>query len=446
MTLWNRYSNRQASSLDENYFFLANRTIRTYLAFISVIASETSVATIIVFPQIGFSGNLNLIWLPLGYIVGRWIVARFILPDIYQYHKVSIYATVSKTKRANKFLSSFYLLSKFLSSGVRIFLASVALSTLLGYSITGWTLFMGAITAVYCLTGGLRAVVWIDQIQGTIIYLAAAIIIAILLLNDQPYTPLLGTVNFTDFNFKIDNLFYSPLLFFGGMVITIGTHGTDQDILQRLLGTRTIRSAQRALIYSGFGVLVLICAYTIIGYLLHVKSGLQLNPEKPLLDFIVQNDQPVWTILFSILVLAASTSTLAPAIHSMGAVWLAIRNHTTKPGVYYSFLALLGTLVFAEISIELKKTAPRFLDLAIGVMNYVLGGKITIFTYFSFFKQKLTTRSIMVALISGFFVTSIANFLLPITPAWPIITLSATFVSMVCTGLNLLHEKKHMID
>ena len=52
----------------EKEFFLGGRTIRTYLAFLSVVASETSVATVIIFPQIGYAGHLNLIWLPIGYI------------------------------------------------------------------------------------------------------------------------------------------------------------------------------------------------------------------------------------------------------------------------------------------------------------------------------------------------------------------------------------------
>ena len=42
----------------------------------------------------------------------------------------------------------------------------------------------------------------------------------------------------------------------GGMVLTFGSHGTDQIIVQRLLATGNIVSAQKALKASGWLVLL----------------------------------------------------------------------------------------------------------------------------------------------------------------------------------------------
>src|SRR5512134_1026977 len=73
----------RSRAADSEYFF-AGRRLNAAQAFLSVVSSETSVATTVVFPAAGLAGGYVLVWLLLGYIVGRSIVALFYLRKLYE--------------------------------------------------------------------------------------------------------------------------------------------------------------------------------------------------------------------------------------------------------------------------------------------------------------------------------------------------------------------------
>ena len=113
---------------DSEYFF-AGKRLNSVQALLSVISSETSVATTVVFPAAGMAGGYVLIWLLLGYIVGRTIVAAFYLRKLYASSRLTIYRTMSAQHRV---LESAYLLAKYISGGVRFFIGAYALHQILG--------------------------------------------------------------------------------------------------------------------------------------------------------------------------------------------------------------------------------------------------------------------------------------------------------------------------
>lgn len=482
----------QRSGRDRDYF-LANRSLNIFSSFVSVAATETSVATVLIFPQIGFRGGLELLWLPLGYIAGRAIVARFYLKDIYEQHSLSIYATVASAVRT---LSSFYLLSKFISSGVRFFLACFALQTMFGGELLLWIAIMATVTGLYSLTGGLKAVVWTDQLQGMVILVSGIALALFLLSSGGEEIPFPSGRDLINLDASIGNSLFSPALFFGGLVLSIGTHGADQDMLQRVLATKSLTAARRSLLLSGLGAGVVIMLYLLIGYLLQYseagKAG-NLSAETPLIDWLKQNDLALLNGAFALLLLAAAMSTLDSAMHSTGAVWKAVvsagkssnssnsASSWRQRGRLYSFLSLLLLSLFAGLALILKEEAPDLLDLALGSMNYVNGGLIALFTLYIFApapaspgpasdslsdstassdsvagdrsepagkgghpkradseqksKQKLDAITILAAMISGAAVAIYANWLLEPRPAWPWITIASAAVALLAAIL-----------
>ena len=77
----------------------------------------------------------------------------------------------------------------------------------------------------------------------------------------------------------------------GAVFITMGTHGTDQDMVQRMLTAPDIRRSRRSLILSGLADIPIAFTFLSIGLLLwvyyqaHPDPTLPKTPERNLLPF-----------------------------------------------------------------------------------------------------------------------------------------------------------------
>lgn len=382
---------------DGDYFF-ASKRLSAVQALLSVISSETSVATTVIFPAAGFRNGYVLVWLLGGYITGRTVVALFYLRTLYESDRLTIYRTMSANHRL---LEGSYLLAKYISGGARYFVGGYALSQILGGSPMVWIGVVAVCVAGYSLTGGLKAVVVMDQIQSALI-VGTGIFLCFYLFGRVPVH---ATQTPAFFDWNPSNYTFSPVLFLGGAVLSIGSHGADQDLLLRVLSTRTFRAAQRSLILSGFGAALLIGVYLTVGYLLRFSAAEGLDTKSPLASFIMQSDLQFLKGLFLVLLAAAAMSSLDSTIHSTGAVWKSLVN-SKLPGRYWSSLSLFIMVAFAFIFFNLKERYPDFLSLCMGSMNYINGGLIGIFTVFTFFPNRMTGLGITLGLLAGFSVTT----------------------------------------
>jgi Na+/proline symporter len=424
---------------DQDYF-LAGRGVGSVLAFVSVVATETSVATVLVFPQVGFQHGLSLIWLCPGFIAGRWLVARLYLAPIYDNHRLSMYATVTNSRLARQCLSLSYLVAKFISSGVRFYLGGVALSKLFGWELHLAIVLIASIAGVYSLIGGLRAVVYTDQLQGYLILFAGLALVGGLWWPLDPGA--LQSLTWVNLDTSLSNAQFFPVLFLGGLVLSIGSHGADQDMLQRVLATPSLRHARRALILSGLGASVVIVVYLLIGVLLSagVATGrlTGVGAETPLVDYVNMVNVPWVAGGFAVLLIAAAMSTLDSAMHSTGAVWKSILERDSgdddlaRPGHGRGF-SLLSLVILTLVALGFSGVSGyrNFLDLAMSFMNYVNGGLIGVFTLFVWRRRTLGTAVVIAAIFTGFCVTLAAATLLEPRPGW-------TYTTLASAGLALL--------
>ena len=131
---------------------------------------------------------------------------------------------------------------------------------------------IGLATITYTFFGGMRAVLWTDMVQF-FVYVAGAIVALWLLLGELPggWTQMLATAEASGklrlFDFALD--FTNPYVFWaglaGGCFLTLGSHGTDQLMVQRYLCARNLAQAGRALWVSGFVVLAQFALFLLIG-------------------------------------------------------------------------------------------------------------------------------------------------------------------------------------
>ena len=320
------YVGRKEESLKD--FALGGRRIPWWAVFASLIAAETSAGTFFGTPGEGFSHrDYTYLQLAFGTILGRILVSYIFIKPYYDYNVYSIYEYLTArfgvpTKNA---ASAIFMITRVLASGARLYAAAIAL--VLAYEMIrgvqpgqketlfiyiGSTTAIVILTAIYTTFGGIKAVIWTDLIQASIMIGSALIALALLYfaipggwheivqrhgafqISDLITTGLDPAKHGWD---KIKSMFETEYTIFAGLIgaafITMGTHGTDQDMVQRLLTAPDIRRSRRSLISSALADIPIAFTFLSIGLLLwvyyqaHPDPTLSKTPNETFCHFIL---------------------------------------------------------------------------------------------------------------------------------------------------------------
>jgi solute:Na+ symporter, SSS family len=276
-------------------YLLGDRNLPWWAVLLSIVATETSTVTFLSLPGLAFKpegGNLLFLQLTIGYVVGRFVVIFLFLPHFFSGDLFTAYQVLDRrfggvTKQAASIL---FLVTRNLSDGLRLFLTAIVLQQMLNLDLWICIVLTGVVTIVYTFAGGMKSVVWNDCIQFFIYIggalLAGAIILLFLARGSTDLsgvsTDLFGDLSrgwtrlaefgclhdkFRLFDFTLDltrpYTFWSGL--FGGIFVTLASHGSDQLMVQRYLSARSRRAAACALGASGFVVLAQFALFMLIG-------------------------------------------------------------------------------------------------------------------------------------------------------------------------------------
>jgi SSS family solute:Na+ symporter len=350
-------------------YFLGARDLPAWAVLLSIVATETSALTVISIPGIGARGDLTFLQLALGYIIGRVVVAVWLLPGYFAGRQETAYARLESRFGAGtrRLLSAVFLVTRFLGDGVRVFAGAIPLALVTGWSIPLSILAMGLVTLVYTWFGGLKAVVWADVVQ-LVVYVAGGI--AALLIGWQLAGGVWVALSAADAAGKLRMIVTAPSLtspytlvggIIGGGMLSAASHGTDHLIVQRLLATRSLRAARIALVGSGVVVFCQFFLFLLVGTAIWA-AGLaprELPADQLFPRFIVDHLPAGLAGLVVAGILAAAMSTLSSSInalassvtHDLYAGW----TGRTDPGHLYAigraFSAVWGIgLVLAALA------------------------------------------------------------------------------------------------
>lgn len=320
--LW--LSRGQRSSSD---YFLGARDLPAWSVMLSIVATETSAVTVISTPGIGVRGDLTFLQLPIGYLIGRLGVAAWLLPGYFAGEQETAYARLearfgAMTRRA---LSLVFLVTRFLGDGVRIFAGAIPLALLTGWNIPASIVAMGAVTLLYTYVGGLKAVIWADVIQLGI-YLSGGVVALVLAIGmaggaDAAFSLADAADKLRVFDFTpsltIPYTFLGGVL--GGALLSAASHGTDHLIVQRLLATRSLRDARRALVGSGVMVILQFLLFLLVGTMIWAagRAPDDLPSDQVFSRFVIDVFPAGLSGLVIAGILAAAMSTLSSSINAL---------------------------------------------------------------------------------------------------------------------------------
>ncbi len=418
ITAWGAWLGRgQAGATD---YFLGKRDLPWTAVMLSVVATETSTLTFLSIPGVSYLGTVTFLQLTFGYLIGRVIVAAVLIPAYYRGEVSTAYGLLQNRfgLGARRFTSGVFMVTRLFADSVRLFATAIPLAL-----VTGWPyeLSIGVIavmTVIYTYLGGIRAVVWVDVLQMTL-YLAGGLIAIVALQSavGGGWPEILSAAAEADklvlFDWSLD--FGVPYTFWAGLIgggfLTLGSHGTDQLIVQRLLTCRSAGDSQRALIGSGFAVVLQYGLFLLIG--LGLWAFYQARPfeltDEIFARFIVEQLPSGVTGLLIAGVFAAAMSSLSSTMNSLASTsaydfWAPATGTTDEArilrvGKIFTLLwaVLLVGAAILYIPLGRGNTA---VEVALAIASLVYGGLVGAFLL-GLFSTRADQRSVILGMAAG---------------------------------------------
>lgn len=119
-------------------YLLGGRDLPWWAILGSIVATETSTATVLSVPGHGYGVvGFRFLQLAIGYIVGRFLVIQLLLPRYFEGKLMSAYEILGYRfgDSAKRFASILFLVTRNLGDGLRLFLAATVLEKLAGWQI-----------------------------------------------------------------------------------------------------------------------------------------------------------------------------------------------------------------------------------------------------------------------------------------------------------------------
>ncbi len=385
----------------------------------SIVATETSVLTFISVPGLAYRQDWFFLQLALGYILGRILVSIFLLPAYFKTGITSIYEVLGNRFGAEiqKTASAVFLITRVLADGIRFLAVAVIVQIITGWSLGGAVLLIGVVTLVYTILGGIRTVVWVDSFQF-ILYLAGGLLtIGFIVTNlDVPFGSVVGQLA-TEGKFQLVHwgwdLFKEPYVLIsavvGGMLLSFASHGVDYMMVQRVLGTRNLASARKAMVGSGLFVFLQFAIFLFAGSLIYYYlSGVEFAKDREFPTFISTYLPVGLKGLLLAGVLSSAMSTLSSSINSLASStimdWFK-KNPSIKLSRYAS---LFWAVILIGIALVFDEGNEAIIEVGLKIASFTYGGLLGLFIL-SKMKRQFNPASLIVGLVASFLIVFILN-------------------------------------
>jgi solute:Na+ symporter, SSS family len=428
---------RGKNSSIESYL-LGDRNLPWWAILGSIVATETSTATVLSVPGHGFGDTgFKFLQLALGFILGRILVVVFLLPGYFEGKLMSAYEILGvrfgvQTKRVASVL---FLVTRNLGDGLRLFLAAMVLKELVDWPLLWSAVAIGVITMLYTYFGGMRSVVWNDCVQFLIYMVGsiAALFVIVAYLPDG-WSSFYGfaleknKLSMLDFEFSLTKPYTLWAGLIGGATLSLGSHGTDQMMVQRYLSSRSQRDAARAILWSGIVVFAQFALFLLIGMLLAcfyatqeaLPAGIR---NDAIFSYFMIHSFPRNTGLIGLMLAAILAAVMSTLSSSLSASASSVVSDLWLPGCRVRpsenrqvWITRLLTVFFGGLQIAIGVWASTFnksvIDNALTIAGFSSGILLGLFALSVFTKQTNQVSALVGAAI-GLSCMSMVQFGLP---------------------------------
>lgn len=398
---------------DASDYFLGQHRLPWWAIMFSIVATETSALTIISVPGLAAGGNLTFLQLSFGYLVGRIGVAALLLPGYFEGTQETAYQRLERRfgPKARRTAAGIFLVTRSMGEAVRLFATAIPLTVITGWNMPAAILAVAVITVFYAWVGGLRAVVWVDVLQLAV-YLVGGIATLIVATEmaggigsfERAWEA--GKLTVLDFRFT----FTAPYTLWGGLIggalLSAASHGTDHLLVQRLLATRDLSAAKKALIGSGVFVIAQFALFLLVGTSLWLagaaKPGLASDAIYP--TFVAEHLPPGLAGLVVAAILAAAS--VAAALNSLSSAStndfyaaLTGRRDPRHLLLVGRWMTLVWALILVGVAMLFRDRTTPVVVMALSIASLTYGGLLGTYLLGSFWPAA-RERDVIVAVVA----------------------------------------------
>lgn len=270
-------------------FFIGNRNSNWMLVAFGMIGTSLSGVTFVSVP--GTVGDIaggsykafGYFQVVLGYFIGYFVIAFVLLPLYYKMNLTSIYNYLQKRfgNISYKTGALFFIISRTVGATARLYLVIFVLQEFiladLGVPFLVTTLVILLMILLYTFEGGVKTIVYTDTLQTSFMLLGLVVCVFYILnnlnlsfgeamqtLNEKGYTHIFNT----DVNSK--GFFLKQIL--GGMFITIGMTGLDQEMMQKNISVKNLKDSQKNMMTFNVIIVIVNFLFLLLGGLLYLYA------------------------------------------------------------------------------------------------------------------------------------------------------------------------------
>ncbi|MFA6085171.1 sodium:solute symporter [Mucilaginibacter sp.] len=275
-------------SSDNDTFFVANRNSKWYLVAFGMIGTALSGVTFISVPgKVGAPSGDQFAYFQfvLGNAAGFIIIATVLLPLYYRLKLTSIYSYIEGALGtwSYKTAAGIFLISRTIGSAFRLYLVVIVLQRFIfdSYHVPFAATVLICLVLIWSYTfkGGLKTIIITDSLQT--LFLVSSVFLSIFFICRSLHMTIFEAAETIKnssyskvffFNDFLSSKFHFSKEFLGGLFITVGMTGLDQDLMQKNLSLKNIREAQKNM-FSFTAVFVVINIFFLsVGALLYIYA------------------------------------------------------------------------------------------------------------------------------------------------------------------------------
>jgi solute:Na+ symporter, SSS family len=274
---------------DNDTFFTGNKNSKWYLVAFGMIGASLSGVTFISIPGIIHGSGFTYLQMALGYIIGYAIIAFVLLPLYYRLNLTSIYAYLETRfgVATYKIGAGFFILSRLIGAALRMYLVANVLQNFvfnsLGVPFEATVALSILLIWVYTFKGGIKTIIWTDTLQT--LFMLISVGLSIYLISDDLNIAIgdiyheiseagMGTFWQTE-DPMASNYWWKGLL--GGLFITLGMTGVDQDMMQKNLTCKDQNDAKKNMLSFAVVLFFVNILFVTLGGLLFLY--IDANPD-----------------------------------------------------------------------------------------------------------------------------------------------------------------------
>ena len=402
---------------DSKSFFAGNKKSPWFVVAYGAIGASLSGVTFMSVPGWVEQRQFTYMLTVLGYLIGYVLIAFVLLPLYYKLNLISIYEYLKKrfgsaTHRTGSF---FFLLSRTLGASLRMF---IVIWVLYEFVFSHWgisfplTVFLFLILILlFTLRGGVKTIVWTDTLQTTC--MIAALVISFFLVAKQMGLSGMGMFNQvvkSDYFTFINTDFSSRLCWWkqilGGMFITIAMTGLDQEMMQKNLSCKDLKSAQKNMLSFAFILPAVNFLFLCLGSALYIfakKEGITASGDD-LFPYIALNSlTPFAAIVFIVGLISALFPSSDGALTSLTTSfcidqlkmeekteWSKKKKTNIRHLVHLSFaLLFVGIIIFYS-----EHRDKHLIDTLYQIASITYGPLLGLFAFGILTKRKVNDRAV----------------------------------------------------